>query len=433
MTMPNLPQIYADRVRETSTTTGTGTLSLAGAVSKYQGLVAAIGNGKSGCYVIVNRDAAEWEVGIGVITDAAPDTLSRDLVLSSSNAGALVNFSAGTKDVFVTAPANLLNRISTHNHCLNPSFETILPGTHTSAIKGIDASEGLQNLLIPGWKGRCDSVSYPATFDTETTNISGTGSKRSASIAYGGTSNGADLVQKWDSSELCEELVYPFRGRYFCFSLDVKQSAATADVARLYITYNGTGGTTVYSSCHGANTNWERLLKCVLIPTDCTSIEFGLETSSPTPDYYADNCMVCPADVPLLELPYVPRLPVRLEYVGGDTTSDMEWTATTGSTGPVASNAASIGKSWDVNAGRPAWADRANVSIQIQNASASYHAHLYGGSNRYEAWIGGPTGVYLKTGGNVVTFGVDGQIYAVRDNTDDDVYVYNNAWIGEGL
>ena len=92
-------------MKETSTTIGTGTLNLDGAVSKFVGFVAAIGTGNPCYYAIVHQSAAEWEVGIGTVTDAAPDTLSRTTVLASSNAGALVNFSAGTKDVFVTLPA----------------------------------------------------------------------------------------------------------------------------------------------------------------------------------------------------------------------------------------------------------------------------------------------------------------------------------------
>jgi hypothetical protein len=95
----------ADRVKETSTTTGTGTLNLDGAVSKFVGFVAAIGTGNPCYYSIVHQSAAEWEVGIGTVTDATPDTLSRTTVLASSNAGALVSLSAGSKDVFVTVPA----------------------------------------------------------------------------------------------------------------------------------------------------------------------------------------------------------------------------------------------------------------------------------------------------------------------------------------
>jgi len=95
----------ADRVKETSTTTGTGTLDLGGAPDTYETFVAGIGNGNTTYYAIANRAANEWEVGIGTVTDAATDTLSRDTVISSSNSDALVNFSAGTKDVICTLPS----------------------------------------------------------------------------------------------------------------------------------------------------------------------------------------------------------------------------------------------------------------------------------------------------------------------------------------
>lgn len=97
--------LLADRVRETSTTTGTGTLNLAGAVAGFQGFVAGIGSANTCFYFIANQTGTEWEVGVGTVTDASPDTLSRDKILASSNAGAAVNFSAGTKDVVVTIPA----------------------------------------------------------------------------------------------------------------------------------------------------------------------------------------------------------------------------------------------------------------------------------------------------------------------------------------
>jgi hypothetical protein len=91
--------VLADRVRETTTVVGTGTATLLGAIDSYQSF-AAIGNANTTYYTIVNQSANEWEVGIGTYT-ASGTTLSRDTVLSSSNAGSLVNFSAGTKDIWV--------------------------------------------------------------------------------------------------------------------------------------------------------------------------------------------------------------------------------------------------------------------------------------------------------------------------------------------
>jgi hypothetical protein len=97
--------VINDRVKETSTTTGTGTFSLAGAETGYEGFVAGVGTGNTTYYAIELNSAGEWEVGIGTVTDATPDTLSRDTIISSSNGDAAVNFSAGTKNVFCTLPA----------------------------------------------------------------------------------------------------------------------------------------------------------------------------------------------------------------------------------------------------------------------------------------------------------------------------------------
>jgi len=94
--------VLADRVKDTTTTTGTGTITLSGtAPAGYQSFT-AIGNSNSTYYTITSTN--DWEVGIGTYTSSGT-SLSRTTVLSSSNSGNLVNFSAGSKDVFVTYPA----------------------------------------------------------------------------------------------------------------------------------------------------------------------------------------------------------------------------------------------------------------------------------------------------------------------------------------
>jgi hypothetical protein len=96
--------VLADRVRETTTTTGTGSVTLGGAYTGFQTFLDGIGNANDTYYTIANVVTGEWEVGIGAYTSSG-NTLSRDTVLSSSNAGSLVSFTAGSKDVFVTQPA----------------------------------------------------------------------------------------------------------------------------------------------------------------------------------------------------------------------------------------------------------------------------------------------------------------------------------------
>ena len=95
-----------DRIRETTTTTGTGTLDLSGtAPTGFRTFVTAVTSGATVRYLIESADFTEWEVGEGVFTDATPDTLTRVTIYASSNAGSLVNFSAGEKVVHLTLTA----------------------------------------------------------------------------------------------------------------------------------------------------------------------------------------------------------------------------------------------------------------------------------------------------------------------------------------
>ena len=94
--------VINDRVRETTTVTGTGSATLLGAVTGYQSF-SVIGNGNTTYYTIADQGGPNWEVGIG--TWSTGGTLARTTVLASSNSGSLVNFTTGTKDVFVTYPS----------------------------------------------------------------------------------------------------------------------------------------------------------------------------------------------------------------------------------------------------------------------------------------------------------------------------------------
>ena len=88
--------VLNDRVKQTSTTTGTGTFDLTGTEVGFETFVAGIGTTNNTFYAISNDGTNEFEVGIGTVTDAATDTLSRDTVISS-NSDNKVDFGAGTK------------------------------------------------------------------------------------------------------------------------------------------------------------------------------------------------------------------------------------------------------------------------------------------------------------------------------------------------
>lgn len=98
-----MPLVLRDRVKVATTSTGTGTITLGATAAGFQGF-SVIGDGNTTYYTIVDQTNNTWEVGIGTYT-ASGNTLSRDVVLESTNSGSLVNFGAGSKDVFVAYPA----------------------------------------------------------------------------------------------------------------------------------------------------------------------------------------------------------------------------------------------------------------------------------------------------------------------------------------
>ena len=98
--------VLRDRVKETTTSTGTGTINLAGAVTGFQDFVSAIDDNNECYYTILDANGIDWEVGIGTVTDGSPDTLSRTTILESSNNDSGVALSSGTHTVFLTYPAD---------------------------------------------------------------------------------------------------------------------------------------------------------------------------------------------------------------------------------------------------------------------------------------------------------------------------------------
>ena len=135
-----MPLVLADRVQETTTTTGSGTITLAGAKQGFQAFSLAIGNGNQTYYTIAGT--TEWEVGIGTFTTST-NTLSRDTVLSSSSGGGKVTFSAGTKDVFVTYPSSksVVENVLVNETTTSTAY-TIGTGTNGLSVGPVTISPG---------------------------------------------------------------------------------------------------------------------------------------------------------------------------------------------------------------------------------------------------------------------------------------------------
>ena len=130
--------VLKDRVMETSTTSGTGILSLDGAVDGFQSF-SVIGDGNTTYYTIV--DGSDWEVGQGTYT-ASGTRLSRDTVLASSNSGSAINLAGNTANVFVTSPASNVFSVDAEQTLTNKTLldyaETVyaLTGTDLDPANG---------------------------------------------------------------------------------------------------------------------------------------------------------------------------------------------------------------------------------------------------------------------------------------------------------
>ena len=155
--------VLADRVRETTETTGTGTITLGGAVQGFQSF-AVIGNNNT-TYYTINRNT-EWEVGIGTYYGG---TLSRDTVYASSNGGAKVNFSAGSKDVFVTYPAGKSVNEDANNRVLIPYTSGT---TNVGSLNVGDATAHTDSGVIAGFTASEPLYLYTSLQNTSSANTS---------------------------------------------------------------------------------------------------------------------------------------------------------------------------------------------------------------------------------------------------------------------
>lgn len=212
----------SDLVHETSTTTGTGNLTLSNANGK-RSFNTAFGTGGSNVfdYYISNRDAAEWERGTGSLSAAS--TLVRDTVIASSNANAAVNFSAGTKDVTNDVPAGNQPRLdAANNFTAANQFASIELG-HASDTTLSRASAGI--LAVEG----VNQVNVSATQTLTNKDISGaTNTYRAASDTATGAIEIA-VQSEMETGTDTTRAVVPGRQHFH-------QSAAKAHAA-----FNGTG------------------------------------------------------------------------------------------------------------------------------------------------------------------------------------------------
>lgn len=144
-----MPNLY-DRIKETTTTTGTGNITLGGAVTNYRSFSSVVSSGATCNYVIENTTAAEWECGIGTMSGTS--TLVRTTVTASSNNNSAVNFSSGTKNIWIDATANYLNSLSAsvggYNLVVDPGSGTITFDVTTGKIQELTLTRAGTQLAL---------------------------------------------------------------------------------------------------------------------------------------------------------------------------------------------------------------------------------------------------------------------------------------------
>ena len=197
--------LLKDRVKETTTTAGTGDVTLAGAVEGFQTFGAVLSDADTTYYAISHRDYDEWEVGLGTF-DSTAGTIARTTVLESSNSGSAVSLTAGTKDIFITLPAEKavaldanddlsIGNITTSGYLRGPATFTIDPAAHGD-ITGTLVIAG--NLQVDGTTTTVNSTNVEVD-DLNITVASGAANAAAANGA-GLTVDGANATLTYDSA-----------------------------------------------------------------------------------------------------------------------------------------------------------------------------------------------------------------------------------------
>ncbi len=251
--------VVNDRVKETSTTTGTGTLTLAGAVTGFETFSSAIGNTNTTYYAIVNTVNAEFEVGLGTI---GAGTLTRTTVISSSNSDSAVDFAAGTKNVFCTLPAsksvildasgNIVANNGSNLTALNATqltsgtvpdarFPATLPALNGSALTALNATQ-LTSGTVPD--ARFPST-LPAANGSNLTNLNAT------ALATGTVANARLDAQLQDVAGLATTAGKVIQGDGSNFALTAYTLPTSDGSASQVLTTDGSGAVTFQTPTTG--------------------------------------------------------------------------------------------------------------------------------------------------------------------------------------
>lgn len=352
--------------------------------------------------------------------------------------------SVRVKDGGIT-PAKIASR--GQNLCLNPSFEKVLPGSHTTAITNLTGSVGVtKNNQFPGWKNFIDAAAAAADSVTvsQQAAISAGSSKYCIRVAATNFATGPfGIRQYWAATEYLTELVSACLGKRIYVFADLKNSHANVN-SRLKVSSDGTGTPSDYEDVTG-DTTLHRVGVTIDVPTDATVLYIdGLITAvNANGDYVEiDNVQIAIVDttVTLTELPYQPRPPVVLESsILDDDGAVISWsTPSNTSWHQSAESPQEFDTDYNFNTNRPAWANKFTGMMAVGNASTltnGYGICRYNGSSsnlgelfQYVLVVGKYIQSHL-----LCALGADAQIQLQVGATTTEIYIYLTKWEGDGL
>ena len=138
--------VLKDRVKETTTTTGTGAISLGGAVANFQAFSAVLSDADTTYYAIIDVTNSDYEVGLGTYASGG-NTLARTTILESSNGGSAVSFGAGTKNVFIAYPAEKSVYLDASNQLVINSTAVTSTPAELNILDGVTATTAELNFV----------------------------------------------------------------------------------------------------------------------------------------------------------------------------------------------------------------------------------------------------------------------------------------------
>lgn len=299
--------VVKDRVKETATTTGTGAVTLGGAVTGFESFSSALANSDTTYYAISHRNADEWEVGLGTYNTGV---LTRTTILESSNSDSAVSFSSGTKDVFITLPADKAvyldandalstGNIVTTGYIRGPASFTIDPAAHgddtgtlivagnlqvdgtTTTVNSANLSVADLNITVAQGAANAGAANGAgltvdganATFTYDSSNDRWAMNKSLATNLVGNVTGTVSTLSNHDTADLAEGTNLYYTQARFNSAFTAKSSSDLSEGTNLYYTDarfntafsakntgNLTEGSNLYYTSARANTDFDTRL-----------------------------------------------------------------------------------------------------------------------------------------------------------------------------